>query len=369
MKAFLTLAVIIATLASTTSAHASWTATLLAPTTATQSYVNGIEGATVVGNVQIGATTAEGHWLTPASPFVGLGTFGVEGIGGGLLVGSGFVGGVAGAAYYSLATRTFTSVHPGPPFVGSTLHGASPNTQVGLVNAFGTSTAALWRGTAASYVNLNPNVAVFSEAWAATDSIQVGMVSIGAKSTIAALWRGTPGSFVDLSGGARGSIAYGAFGETQVGWRMLGTTSGLNHAALWSGTAASFVDLHPAVSNAPTASSEALAVYENHQVGWALVSGQSHAFIWQGTAASAVDLNPFLPAGYVNAVATDISSDGSFLYVGGYTITPGTNRRQAVVWISPVPEPATWLSLGLGVLVLLRRCGNLGHPLQCRSED
>jgi hypothetical protein len=74
----------------------------------------------------------------------------------------------------------------------------------------------------------------------------------------ACLWRGTAASFVDLNPpGLISSRLYGVDESQQVG---IATVNGAIHAAYWSGTARSFVDLH-AVLPDNYSESDALAVW------------------------------------------------------------------------------------------------------------
>lgn len=350
VKSLRTSVAIVATLSVSTSAFAAWSATFLTATTGAPRTVVGMEGSVAVGTTQIGNTLQSGYWLNPTSPHVGVNSTNIEGIGGGRMVG---IGGAGVAGFSTIANPSFTSVHPGAPYTASTLHGASANSQVGIANISSAFiiNAAVWRGTSASFVNLNPPQSTESEAWACTDSIQVGHVRLGSRANVAALWRGTAASFVDLSGGVSASLALGAHGNSQVGHRN-------SRAALWSGTAASFVDLNP--SDALSFHSIARGVYDGYQVGSInhRPSGQRpRAAFWEGTAASYVDLQQFLPSNYISSEATCISSDGSFIYVGGNAVRTGSSVQEAVVWKMPVPvpEPASFLVLGLGA-ALLRRC-------------
>jgi hypothetical protein len=50
-----------------------------------------------------------------------------------------------------------------------------------------------------------------------------------------------------------------------------------------------------------------------------------------------------------------MSSDGINYYIAGHGFHAVRGRNEALLWTSPVPEPATIAVLGLGALALLRR--------------
>lgn len=148
--------------------------------------------------------------------------------------------------------------------------------------------AILWSGTAESWIDLNPEVAVGAGAYAVSDGRQVGYAYIPttpgtAANVHAALWTGTPASFVDLApAGAVHSQAWGVGDGQQVGEAVF--SEGLPRASLWSGSAATWVDLSPAGSS----SSRAYGTSEGQQVGVA----DGVASLWHGTASSWISLKP-----------------------------------------------------------------------------
>jgi hypothetical protein len=90
-----------------------------------------------------------------------------------------------------------------------------------------------------------------------------------------------------------------------------------------------------------------------------LAGGIEHAGLWNGTAASWVDLHTFLPSEFITSKATGIWNDGSFTYVVGYGHNNVTSRNEALMWASPVPEPASLLALVAGFAFLrFRRLKN-----------
>ncbi len=176
---------------------------------------------------------------------------------------------------------------------------------------------------------------------------QVGEAKVGGVNG-ASLWSGTAASWVSLSpAGTSDSVAKGVGGGQQVGSAVVG---GRNHASLWSGTAASWVDLNPA----GVRESFAGGVGGGQQVGWVGWSepeGYAHASLWSGTASSWVDLHAFLPANFLSSTALGVWNDGNFTYAVGYGYD-NSFFPEALMWVSPVPEPASLFALGAGLSLL-----------------
>ncbi|MDW8309707.1 MAG: PEP-CTERM sorting domain-containing protein [Verrucomicrobiales bacterium] len=175
-------------------------------------------------------------------------------------------------------------------------------------------------------MDLHPAAASFSIAWGAWGTTQVGYADFGGFPR-ASLWSGTAASWVDLHPtGAAASIASGVWGANQVGEAIVG---GAPHASLWSGSAASWVDLHPAGATA----SAALGAWGPFQVGRAVVGGANHASLWSGSAASWVDLHP---AGFTASTALGAWA----LYQVGFVANGGLGR--ASLWSG---SAASWVDL------------------------
>jgi len=195
--------------------------------------------------------------------------------------------------------------------------------------------ALLWRGSAASAVDLHPRGFDVSEALGTSGEQQVGYGhTINDDVDHALLWHGSAASVVDLhSGGFFFSYALSISGRQQVGWRAVDIGIGMPvwvpHALLWSGTAGSMVDLQ----GAGDGSSQAVATNGREQVG---VRG-GHALMWRGSAASVVDLHAFLPPGFATSNATGIDSNGDI--VGYASLTGGPDDSHAFLWKRNMPRP------------------------------
>lgn len=151
--------------------------------------------------------------------------------------------------------------------------------------------ALLWRGSVANVVDLHPRGFQQSVAVGTSGDQQVGDGDWGYLQPHALLWRGSAASVVDLNPrGFEKSHAVGTSGDQQVGWGFGPATGDHVHALLWRGSGDSAVDLHPSgftLSGADGTSG-------GQQVGVASNStwDNGHAMMWRGSAASAVDLNP-----------------------------------------------------------------------------
>ena len=214
----------------------------------------------------------------------------------------------------------------------STVLGLQPGTEVGWASPslFGPVHAQLWKDTAASATDLNPTGWINSQATAVSKTTEVGYGETSTYATHAVLWKGTAASAVDLhptklTAFASYALAVYSSSNVQVGALDFGSAYVPNeHACMWKGTAASAIDLHPTGFSI----SAALAVYGTTEAGYAVTSAaKSHAMIWKGSAASALDLQAFLPASYVQSAATGIDPDGSIV---GWA-SNGT-YRYPVVW-------------------------------------
>lgn len=245
------------------------------------------------------------------------------------------------AAMWNGSASSFVDLHPDGALT-SLAWGASDGQQVGQVLFPGLGSAArasLWSGTASSRVDLNPPGWARSEAFDVAGGQQVGTAQFSSAFVASAiLWTGTAESFVILdppnAGGA--SRAEGTDGVQQVGfWTLPGPPS--IRAALWSGTAASHVDLHP---DSIGVSSRAFDVSRGQQVGVLRLpvpkpGGDSVdvASLWKGSAASWVNLNP---AGAISSEAFGVLNGMQV----GYART--VTGRRASLWRGTA---ASWVDL------------------------
>jgi hypothetical protein len=206
------------------------------------------------------------------------------------LVGNQQVGTVNGtAALWNGSAGSWVSLHPsGVP--ESAANGTDGIQQVGEVWAGPFPEfprAALWSGTS-NWVNLNPAGATQSVAMAINGGQQVGNARVGGVQR-ASLWNGSAGSWVDLSpSGSPDSAARGVHAGVQVGYVVLQSNPTVGRASLWTGSAASRTDLHPAGA----AFSSAEDVYGGTQVGYATFANVTMASLWQGSSASWTSLHP-----------------------------------------------------------------------------
>lgn len=135
---------------------------------------------------------------------------------------------------------------------------------VGRAGRTGGQRAALWPADGSRVIVLGDDHSI-SEAWGVGDGEQVGL-RWTRKGSVAALWRGSAESFIDLTPeGHESAHASGCARGLQVGHVQIkattasGAGSMATRAALWRGSSASFVDLHSFVP-APWNASSAAAV-------------------------------------------------------------------------------------------------------------
>lgn len=201
--------------------------------------------------------------------------------------------------------------------------------QIGTVNDGIRDNAAIWNGSAASWVNLNPFGAASSLGYGVHGSTQVGVATFAGQRR-AGLWHGTAQSWTSLHPAAfYSSEARAVHGARQVGVVYLDEV--VSHASLWSGTAQSWIDLHPSTG---ADRSFAFGIYENQQVGSVVSENFGHASLWSGSAESRIDLNP---PGAVSSVASAIHED---LQAGRATID---GLRRAGIWRG---TSGSWVSIG-----------------------
>ena len=73
-----------------------------------------------------------------------------------------------------------------------------------------------------------------------------------------------------------------------------------------------------------------------------------------------MDLHAFLPPRYDLSTARGVWDDGTHIYVVGTGTVAATGLEEALMWVSPIPEPAGGLLLltALSALPLLLRRRN-----------
>ncbi len=210
--------------------------------------------------------------------------------------------GQAHALLWRSSAASVVDLHP-RGFVWSFANAVAGGQQVGMGGLPSTESriehALLWRGSAATVVDLHPSGFDISHAWGVGGGQQVGLgvrpvprelwAKYGSSEDRALLWRGTAASVVDLTPSGLGSsrtlvvypgiipsVAFATNGEEQVG-RAGG------RAVLWRGSAASIVDLH-AFLPPGFGASQAMAIDANgNVVGYASnpPAPDSHAFLWK----------------------------------------------------------------------------------------
>ena len=191
------------------------------------------------------------------------------------------------AAMWLGSAGSWVDLHPAAASVSEAMDSRG-GSQAGWAQVAGMYVASLWTGSAGSWVNLNPTGALASWAYGCDGIDQAGLVDFGGVAH-AALWHSTSASYVDLMPAtSNSSVVWGMRGSQQVGQANI---IGLNiHAGLWLGSAGSWLDLHPAVAT----SSRAFGTDGVQQVGEANIANATRASLWTGTAASWVDLTPFI---------------------------------------------------------------------------
>ncbi len=259
---------------------------------------------------------------------------------GGAVYPSRFGGGEHAALWIDGTADNYVDLHPAG-FNGSfsAILGMDPASQVGYAQQIlpdGVTLsyhAILWNGSAASAVDLFPNLPGASHAIAAGcgGGQQAGWTVFNdpgrpflSPGMHAFLWNGTAASAVDLHpDGFLLSAALGTDGNQQVGYAY--DWSFNSHALVWTGSAGSVVDLTPATAS----SAQANACRNGMQVGWVQDDSGQHAAIWSGTADSVINLDAISGSGFDGSVATGIDENGVIV---GYTNNGGMGS-QAVMWI------------------------------------
>lgn len=208
--------------------------------------------------------------------------------------------------------------------------------------------AILWNNVAGTYVpvDLTPSGYIDGELTGVENGVQVG--TVGDSNNHAALWTGSAASYVNLSpAGSVNSYANWIGGGQIVGVATFSSSPyAPENAILWTGPSANcYVNLNgPGLTN-----SAALAAGDGMQVGYGngpTTGGRTHAIVWSSSADSYVDLQQFLPDSQCDqSVAQGIDSQGDIV---GY-VEEANGTTHAVEWVpQSVPLPAgIWPAAGL----------------------
>lgn len=272
------------------------------------------------------------------------------------------------AAVWSGTTTSFVDLHP-QGYGQSRVYALDGTRQVGEATAWDASNniwyphAGVWTGGSDTWVDLNPTGAKCSRAQAAAAGQQGGFVVKPEWGTQwidrlhASLWSGTAESWTDLNPtGAERSSVNDMIPGTQGGLAAFYNASAgqyLAHGGLWQGSASTWVDLHPAWASQSVVG----AIVDGYQVGVTVDgAGYARACLWSGSPGSCIDLQQFLPSNYDQSFPNDIEVVGADIWIVGMAHNATTNRDEAMVWHSVVPEPGSALALlaGFGGLLAIR---------------
>ena len=282
--------------------------------------------------------------------------------------------------------------------LGAQAWGVEDGMQVGVAEIQGEWAAAVWFGTAESFISINPTTATRSTANKVRNGVIVGGATIAGVSG-AGLWTNpSHEAYVDLAPpGFTNSVVSDTDGQYQVGFTV--ANSDFN-AAVWQGTKESYLNIHPAGRHESRAvciadnmvggyttfntardatlwflpgyttrnihpyntepfgysSSEVWAMADGIQVGYYADHGDPEASMWEGTSGSWFSLERFLPAGSNYSRARGISVDAENMYVLVESQLPVTGpqayvlvakRTTTVLPSSAVAGPGAIISGGL----------------------
>lgn len=189
---------------------------------------------------------------------------------------------------------------------------------------------------------LNPTGATEAFAYGAGNGQQVGTARSPATgdNTHAALWTGTAGSYIDLNPTIEingfpfsGTFAYGAGGGQQVGNAILGPRT---VAVLWTGTANSVVVLaRPDMAYSTVSDTDGTTQVGQAQANDPVLGLSNYAFAWTGTPESATFMHPDSPIGFYESTAFKVRGTRA---IG--TATDLNEQYAAILWTSFSPSGA-----------------------------
>ncbi len=240
------------------------------------------------------------------------------------------------AAMWTGSAASFVDLHPeGIGAESSRAYAISGGLQGGIVRLDDANRATLWMGTPDSRIDLHPDVAGNSYVRGMTGDLasgeQIGYATVPLSH--ACIWRGSATSWTDLHpDGWFASQGWETDGAQQVGWVI--NDAIVDHPALWSGSAASFVDLLPTGWR----DGKAQGVFNGKQIGYArpAIGIEYHALVWNGSRDDYDDLHAVLPDGaYIRSTGFDIWSDGRNWYAVGQAVT-ASFVSDPMLWIMAV---------------------------------
>jgi hypothetical protein len=324
-----------------------WTAINLHPAGATSSVAEDVEGVVQIGTLDVDQKAVvwrSSAWsvrsLNPGANFRSTG----RAIDGGQQVGqAGALTSPGRAALWNGTAQSWVDLHPyHVPDMGITLAYTKHGSTVGGIYSvaggpiFQLGKPCIWTdGTPESWVSLLPAGYTYGEVLGIFGNQQVGSTNdefLGK----AAMWHGTAESFVDLNPPeAFASVAACTDGTHQYGAvGVLAPVPGI-FAARWSGTASSWEDMGQPEGWFG-------GIYAVHG-GWKAGSIQSpegteeRAMVWTGGPGSYVDLHDALPAGaYSMSVAFGIwrHMESGTTYVVGSATNAETLNTEAMMWVT-----------------------------------
>jgi hypothetical protein len=229
------------------------------------------------------------------------------------------------AAQWRGTAASFVDLNNPADCCGSQLLAIDGRAQVGAtVDANLGLHAAAWAGTVTSEIRLGGFGATYSTATGVSDGKLVGQAY-----TTAMEWTGNTYTPLALPcNGCPNAQAFGIYDDGVVGYGNL--TAGNFHAYFWPNSTTNAIDLNPPNNY----ESFALAIYQKKKVGYTLNLNQLgspifHAAVWSGVASKFQDLQKYLPSSYAESSALAVDEKGNIV---GAAID-GSNVIHAVIWV------------------------------------